>query len=532
MGMAASQARYLSLVARKTNVEWEGQQINQSRTALANKTAALFNQMLGMTVPDCPDCTDFTQVQYSFSDGLNASVIDKFYQLSTPDPEYNYVVTHHYNTTVYTGSVKKLTDPQVNFGEDFSKLPTRADINAYQVAIASRNAYSKDLETARIDLQNAVSTHPAGEEEYAGNTDSTLTVDANGVYTVKNHVDDTESYQFVKISPTDVSKDSDLIVLLQEGKFSPLKVTDLDTLKSQGVYYNSADKTYILGSTLKNSLDNVSYKHTALETYSVNTGDDEAANKAADKYLDALDKWNTANAAVKQFESKFTPTYVGNCELTELSNPLTEDELAELSQCIKDFDLNEYTTNLQNYFTNDGTGRYSPYDYCGSGVYKFTLNGVTQYTTLADLAESYINANDPPGNDIDAQFKLPYYSASYIDTPIEKTERALLETDGEGRFKSVRFESDSVKYVLNCETKVNEDAYNDAMNQYNHEVYKYEKAIADINAKTEIIQNQDRTLELRLKQLDTEQSALTNEIDAVKKVLKDNIEKSFKTFGE
>ena len=37
MGMAASQARYLSLVARKTNVEWEGQQINQARTALANK---------------------------------------------------------------------------------------------------------------------------------------------------------------------------------------------------------------------------------------------------------------------------------------------------------------------------------------------------------------------------------------------------------------------------------------------------------------------------------------------------------------
>ena len=106
MGMAASQARYLSLVARKTNVEWEGQQINQSRTALASKTAALFNQMLGMTVPDCPDCTDFTQVQYSFSDGLNASVIDKFYQLSTPDPEYNYVVNHHYVATVYTGSVK------------------------------------------------------------------------------------------------------------------------------------------------------------------------------------------------------------------------------------------------------------------------------------------------------------------------------------------------------------------------------------------------------------------------------------------
>ena len=38
MGMAASQARYLGLTARKTNVEYEGQQINQARTALANQT--------------------------------------------------------------------------------------------------------------------------------------------------------------------------------------------------------------------------------------------------------------------------------------------------------------------------------------------------------------------------------------------------------------------------------------------------------------------------------------------------------------
>ena len=36
MGMAASQARYLALTARKTNTEWEGQQINQARTALAH----------------------------------------------------------------------------------------------------------------------------------------------------------------------------------------------------------------------------------------------------------------------------------------------------------------------------------------------------------------------------------------------------------------------------------------------------------------------------------------------------------------
>ena len=58
-----------------------------------------------------------------------------------------------------------------------------------------------------------------------------------------------------------------------------------------------------------------------------------------------------------------------------------------------------------------------------------------------------------------------------------------------------------------------------------------EKTIADINAKTSIIQKEDRTLELRLKQLDTEQNAISTEMDAVKKVISKNVESSFKTFN-
>ena len=46
MGMAASQARYLAMTARRSNCEYEGQQINQARTNLANEEAGLFNEML------------------------------------------------------------------------------------------------------------------------------------------------------------------------------------------------------------------------------------------------------------------------------------------------------------------------------------------------------------------------------------------------------------------------------------------------------------------------------------------------------
>ncbi len=67
MGMAASQARFLQLTARKTNVEFEGQQINQQRTMLANQSAAYNNQLLGMKVPTPPSTSDFTKTTNSWT---------------------------------------------------------------------------------------------------------------------------------------------------------------------------------------------------------------------------------------------------------------------------------------------------------------------------------------------------------------------------------------------------------------------------------------------------------------------------------
>ena len=69
MGMAASQARFLGLTARKTNTEYEGQQINQQRTMLANKSANYYNDLLGMTVPTPPAIDEYTKTVYSFNDG-------------------------------------------------------------------------------------------------------------------------------------------------------------------------------------------------------------------------------------------------------------------------------------------------------------------------------------------------------------------------------------------------------------------------------------------------------------------------------
>ena len=118
MGMAASQARYLGLTARKTNVEYEGQQVNQARTALANQSANLFNQLLTLEVPTAPSTADFTTVQYAYQDGAYEEAISSMSQLTNDPDGYNYMVTHYHYADVYRGERALLANPQVQFAED------------------------------------------------------------------------------------------------------------------------------------------------------------------------------------------------------------------------------------------------------------------------------------------------------------------------------------------------------------------------------------------------------------------------------
>lgn len=59
MGLAASQARFLSLTARKSDLELTGQQINQSRLQLASVTNELFNTQASLD-PDSDEAKQIT----------------------------------------------------------------------------------------------------------------------------------------------------------------------------------------------------------------------------------------------------------------------------------------------------------------------------------------------------------------------------------------------------------------------------------------------------------------------------------------
>ena len=121
MGLAASQARFLGLTARKSNIEYEGQQVNQQRTALAEEVNALYNSLASLSLPIAPDVTQYYESNYSFSLGgdTNGDYLVKSYYKNDDGTYYlNTTRTHSKNvaeaTVVSNSAISKSTDDDGN----------------------------------------------------------------------------------------------------------------------------------------------------------------------------------------------------------------------------------------------------------------------------------------------------------------------------------------------------------------------------------------------------------------------------------
>lgn len=336
MGMAASQARWISLAARKTNVEYEGQQINQARTALANKTADLWNKLYNMDVPTPPSTEDYTKTKYTFDIGDSQKTITN---MQEADYTYDGI---HYNTYVTYSS----------------------EVNEYK----------------GIRLTNS-------------------------------------NPQVQYVTPT------------------------------------TGSPYYMVGTK-------------ALKSLTSQSGSDEY-----ETYLKALE----------QIAKDWPDSTVGKA--------WTSGDLSSIW-------LWTDSANETNFAIAGSASTPDTLEYC---------------------------INNPSET-------LHTYYADYQINNKEISKYAIIDYDSTGRAKSIQLQDSTVVYDLNTTSETDDRAYNDAMNQYNYDKQVYEKHVQDINAKTEQIQTEDRTLEIRLKQLDTEQNALQTEMDAVHKVISKNIESTFKTF--
>ena len=102
MGMSASQMRYVLISGSKSDVEFQGQQINQQRTTLATQTSAYNSQLLTLNVPTPPSTDEYKTTSYSFSNnGETCTVTGTEYDKTKTDG-FKYKINF---TTATTGDL-------------------------------------------------------------------------------------------------------------------------------------------------------------------------------------------------------------------------------------------------------------------------------------------------------------------------------------------------------------------------------------------------------------------------------------------
>lgn len=477
MGMSASQARFLTLTAKKTNTEYEGQQINQQRTMLSNESSNYYSQLASLPVPTPPSPSDYTKISYMFNDGSATNTITSL--IATP-------------STASTGIYKLNYTQQIP--TDTMKINGQSKIAQITINATSMRYYINDAELVPPVTLDDNWNLSITEEEYMRN---------HLKFSIPEEVVDSMSYEQVKEKLTNEAL----------------------TFKYYQAMYPDTEFIMYYQDTGNGNYNPVFYKRPTVS-------DDEMVNNyhfigaAQLVYACRQDSRGNLNIADEEsmrlhFSCSMPMDVVNSMSVEEMKKKL----LLEV----------QYVKMLEEKYGNDPVVAPNYVDKSSFKViYKKSPEGAYEPQFYSDADLENMDYSEKTGLSIGALNNYVY--GREMETKEIKNVDAKVEQDSSGRYISIYIYDDEqhidgTKYSLTATTISDENGYNDAMNQYYYEKALYDKKVQDINAKIEIIQTQDKNLELKLKQLDTEQNAISTEIDAVKKVISKNVESSFKTFN-
>lgn len=407
MGMAASQARLLSLQARMSNVEYQGQQINQERTVLSQQCTDLYNSLLSMTVPTPPSTTEYSKIEYTGVDGAS---------------------------TFTLGAIKPQGDLYV----------VEMQTQGVGASLTSDSGYA----VVKNEGQNKIKC-----DKYSGTSQQVILrsdlkkayfLDADGNVTIVPE----SAASPVADDPTKCS------VAIPDG--SSLCITNPNGVSEM------PNPNYVEGVDLD-------YTIAGNQAYTWERAQELFPGYAWDDYKIAIE--NRFQGAEPAIEPKNFWVY---------------------------FEISE----------------------TGVTTVKFALE--TDVTSSDMVTETF--SYTPNGKYVE--------SNTYDECQLEFDTSGRITKIGIPSRDKTTGEINSYKFIdLKATSTTDNQAYEDAYNKYEYAMYEYDKRNQEINAKTEIIQQEDKNLELKLQRLDNERTMLKTEIDACKTVIKDNIDASYKTFS-
>lgn len=170
MGLAASQARFLGLTARKSNVEYKGQQINQARTALSNEVNGLYNEYNKLNVPTPPSKQDYIQTKYILEIPDENISIGAFSKIHSGQYAGYYNVTLEYDDTVpviYSyNSRNTIITAKKDENDSYSYLNIKMGTEAYTYDATNEEGSDITKIVVTEDEDDDTATKYQGLEEY------------------------------------------------------------------------------------------------------------------------------------------------------------------------------------------------------------------------------------------------------------------------------------------------------------------------------------------------------------------------------
>ena len=543
MGMSASQARLLSLEARQSNLEYQGQQINQERTILSQQCTALYNSLLSMTVPTPPSTSDYTTVQYSGTDNATKFTLGTI----TPKDGGSYSVEIQYakNGSALKGS---------NYG-NVCTYNVEPKLKGYTVSEMSD--YSTPVQHTHIKTGDEVQSSEIENGTYNDNTTIMHSVfsqeEASKFPNAKFYYHSSKG--FVAASSFEDAKNN------KDGNGTVYISTTIGEVKKQFPDYNwdENDKN-TGGKDVHNDYvydaqnDTVTYTEGGIKKEDFEKGTYYKPNGEKLKFSDLESVGTDVNGNkmyklpenVIKYDPFGNPTNIDNPEYdpTQAKKDATIDG-SVVQNFSKDVLGSAYEQALKAVANSypeykDEYGNPNTSAICNSFSVIFKTNSAgTQVPYIVKTADYQQKAGLSSSNNQN-QVEIFSIEANGTYTDAKQTDGCKLTFDTSGRISSIDIpildENDKPtgRYntiKLEAATVTDEKAYKDAYAEYEYNTYLYDQKNKEINAKTEIIQQEDRNLELKLQRLDNERTQITTEIEAVKKVINDNIEGSYKTFS-
>lgn len=563
MGLAASQARLLSLSSRQKRVEYDAQRLMSQKMQLSNDSDKAFQ-----VYQDALNDTRLQTKQFNHKTGASAWINGSLNNLLRYDTADHTSGSVFYVQDMRTG---KLHIPQVigekynlatdarNFAEQFGITYTRVDHNE-DILIRYNEAIEKgwDTKLTEADLvayQTAIAKDASAVNLASLMLDFLPTKNGDGTFSVMSWQEASGGNYIDNIVKVIGREDYETIytaaerAILEEsynlfGKLDLIYPEDTETVKNNSEYGSLGDYT-----------ETVKYIPTEL---SATSGSNEYVSNTKDlkftvndRYMMMLNGGTLTYTGVKittqDYHNDYYYVTCGNggaaieleTKSEENDHTFTKDIYdSNTNNLLRNYNGGTYSTigqALEAIFTrviNENTGAYTNAFLASKNITVDDVNNFIEYQARKSEREGYVpNIEYVPSDTV----KGPYYenmynaitaaggwigagdgranNATWVQNMIKNAEVILTTWDIENNMLS------KTSSALN--TDIQEVADNSKIEKASQD---YEAAMADINHK-------DTNIDTRLQTLETEKNALETEIETLENVVKDNIKKNFQLYS-